>query len=82
MEMLIGIIMSAYAVPIGLGFGLAQWAFGTRFPMALLQACFAIMASFIIGLYLVNDATSEVWNEHRSSHSSSEFQPSHNHQLP
>ncbi len=40
------------AVPMGIGFGITRWAFGTKFPMALFQTMIAIPVFFIIGLFL------------------------------
>jgi hypothetical protein len=59
MEMLIGVIMAWGFIPLGLGVGLSFWAGGNRFPVALLKAIGAMVVFLFLGMYLVDDASSE-----------------------
>ena len=63
MELLIGMLLMWGFIPLGLGVGLSYWAGGNRFPVALLKAFGAMVIFFLLGVFMVDDARSDYFEQ-------------------
>ncbi len=62
----VGGLMMMGAIPIALFIGLVLWAFGSKFPMALLVAVILIPVTFSTGAYLIDRGNSKKVMEQRA----------------